>query len=35
MEHSLKHSISFFGLIALGAGGVIGSSWIYTNSQFF
>lgn len=34
-ENRLKHSISTAGLIALGSGGVIGSSWIYTNSQFF
>lgn len=31
----LKRTIGFGGLISLGAGGVIGSSWIYTNSQFF
>lgn len=31
----LKKGISFTGLIALGAAGVIGSSWIYTNSKFF
>lgn len=31
----LKKGISFRGLIALGAAGVIGSSWIYTNSKFF
>lgn len=35
MAESLKKSIGFPGLISLGAGGVIGSSWIYTNSQFF
>lgn len=35
MATLLKQSISLPGLIALGAGGVIGSSWIYTNSQFF
>lgn len=34
-ENRLKHSISTARLIALGSGGVIGSSWIYTNSQFF
>ena len=34
-ENRLKHGISTTGLIALGSGGVIGSSWIYTNSQFF
>ena len=28
-------NISSWGLISLGAGGTIGSSWIYTNSQFF
>lgn len=31
----LKKGISFFGLISLGAAGVIGTSWIYTNSRFF
>lgn len=31
----LKKEINFFGLVALGAAGVIGSSWIYTNSKFF
>lgn len=31
----LKKGISFTGLISLGAAGVIGSSWIYTNSKFF
>lgn len=31
----LKKSIGFKGLIALGAAGVIGSSWIYTNGSFF
>ncbi len=31
----MTKKISFFGLIALGAAGVIGSSWIYTNSKFF
>lgn len=35
MGKSLKKSIGFNGLVSLGAGGVIGSSWIYTNSQFF
>ncbi|EEI20123.1 putative amino acid permease YhdG [Lentilactobacillus hilgardii] len=35
MASSLKKSIGFYGLISLGSGGVIGSSWIYTNSQFF
>ncbi|GHP13897.1 amino acid permease [Lentilactobacillus fungorum] len=35
MESSLKRNIGFLGLVSLGAGGVIGSSWIYTNSQFF
>ena len=35
MASSLKKNIGFGGLISLGAGGVIGSSWIYTNSQFF
>lgn len=32
---TVKKSITSSGLIALGAGGTIGSSWIYTNSQFF
>jgi len=31
----LKKDISFVGLVALGSAGVIGSSWIYTNSKFF
>ena len=31
----LAKKISFFGLISLGAAGVIGSSWVYTNSRFF
>lgn len=31
----LQKQISFMGLIALGAAGVIGTSWIYTNSRFF
>ena len=31
----LAKRISFFGLISLGAAGVIGSSWVYTNSHFF
>lgn len=31
----LKKGISFTGLVSLGAAGVIGSSWIYTNSKFF
>lgn len=35
MESKLQKSISFPALIALGSGGVIGCSWIYTNSQFF
>lgn len=35
MASSLKHSMGFWGLISMGVGGVIGSSWIYTNSQFF
>src|SRR5699024_6540517 len=34
-QNGLKPSISTLGIISLGAGGVIGSSWIYTNSQFF
>lgn len=32
---SLKKEVGFVGLISLGAGGTIGSGWIYTNSQFF
>jgi len=35
MAGELTKRISFFGLIALGAAGVIGSSWVYTNSKFF
>lgn len=35
MDQQLKPKISTVGLLSLGAGGVIGSSWIYTNSQFF
>ncbi len=35
MASELTKKISFFGLISLGAAGVIGSSWIYTNSKFF
>jgi len=35
VANELTKRISFFGLIALGAAGVIGSSWIYTNSRFF
>lgn len=31
----LKKRISFIGLVSLGAAGVIGTSWIYTNSKFF
>ncbi|HBT48612.1 MAG: Amino acid transporter [Caldanaerobacter subterraneus] len=31
----LQKRISFIGLVALGAAGVIGTSWIYTNSKFF
>ncbi|WP_168582873.1 APC family permease [Gephyromycinifex aptenodytis] len=31
----LKKSLGFFQLLALGVAGVIGSSWIYTNSAFF
>ncbi len=34
-KNHLKQGINTLGLISLGAGGVIGSSWIYTNSQFF
>lgn len=30
-----KKSLGFFQLLALGVAGVIGSSWIYTNSRFF
>lgn len=31
----IKKSLSFFQLLALGVAGVVGSSWIYTNSRFF
>lgn len=31
----MKKSLSFFQLLALGVAGVVGSSWIYTNSKFF
>lgn len=31
----MKKSLNFFQLLALGVAGVIGSSWIYTNSAFF
>lgn len=31
----MKKSLSFFQLLALGVAGVVGSSWIYTNSRFF
>ena len=31
----LQKRISFAGLVALGAAGVIGTSWVYTNSRFF
>lgn len=31
----LKKTLGFLPLIALGVAGVIGSSWIYTNSAFF
>jgi amino acid/polyamine/organocation transporter, APC superfamily (TC 2.A.3) len=31
----LKKEISLLGLLALGASGIIGTSWIYTNSKFF
>ncbi len=31
----LQKRISFIGLVALGAAGIIGTSWIYTNSRFF
>ena len=31
----LKKEISLFGLIALGTAGIMGTSWIYTNSKFF
>ncbi|MGB9780222.1 APC family permease [Caldanaerobacter sp.] len=31
----LKKQITFPGLIALGMGGIVGTSWIYTNSRFF
>ncbi|KRK97848.1 hypothetical protein FD04_GL000820 [Secundilactobacillus odoratitofui DSM 19909 = JCM 15043] len=32
---TVKKSVGTIGLISLGAGGTIGSGWIYTNSQFF
>ncbi len=35
MSNSLKQDIGSWSLISMGVGGVIGSSWIYTNSQFF
>ncbi|HIY24644.1 MAG TPA: APC family permease [Candidatus Brachybacterium merdigallinarum] len=31
----IKRSLSFIQLLALGVAGVVGSSWIYTNSTFF
>lgn len=31
----IKKSLGFFQLLALGVAGVVGSSWIYTNSVFF
>lgn len=31
----IKKSLGFFQLLALGVAGVVGSSWIYTNSRFF
>lgn len=31
----IKKSLGFFQLLALGVAGVVGSSWIYTNSLFF
>ncbi len=31
----MKKSLGFFQLLALGVAGVVGSSWIYTNSTFF
>ena len=33
--NSVKRNVSSLSLISLGAGGTIGSGWIYTNSQFF
>lgn len=31
----LNKSLGMFGLIAMGAAGVLGTSWIYTNGEFF
>jgi amino acid transporter len=31
----LNKSLGLFGLIAMGAAGVLGTSWIYTNGEFF
>lgn len=35
MPQELKKSLGFVTLIALGAAGVVGNSWIYTNGEFF
>lgn len=35
MANELKRSLGFVTLIALGAAGVVGNSWIYTNGEFF
>lgn len=35
MSDTPKRNVSTVSLISLGAGGTIGSGWIYTNSQFF
>jgi basic amino acid/polyamine antiporter, APA family len=32
---ALRKSIGPFPLIAMGAAGIIGTSWIYTNGEFF
>lgn len=34
-SNNVKKSVGTISLISLGAGGTIGSGWIYTNSQFF
>ncbi|MES1950992.1 amino acid transporter [Salinisphaera sp. S4-8] len=33
--NELNKSLGMFGLIAMGAAGVLGTSWIYTNGEFF